>query len=270
MPAYDAYHYHHSELDHYGHAKYKHGSSTSHYHSYGQQPQFRPQGGSQKKRFVEGGHQYMIPKDNKTGSSLKLAQQKRGFTETPPTQLAASQQLQSEEVSTIKTNQLLLPIEQEDEDPPRRAEQQYYPLRTYIPLIQEEDHDGYEDPYSIHQPNNQHQLANQGFPNLGPMHKGDSPSNYKPFGTHFGPRIINRYGGHADFLTPQAKNFMPRQYGNLPGDTSSKSSPFKKSGLPVAKTQPVISQGFSSLAEQVVKQKDGSMHDDGEENSDHN
>jgi hypothetical protein len=219
-------------------------------------PHSRPQGTGQKKKF--GGveqQQHMIHRDNKTGESQKhIGQSKRGFTATPQTQLPVSHHHLSEEVSTTKTNQPILPIMNDDE-PSQQMTEKYYPGRNFIPLIEEEDHDGYEDPYSIQNPIDQHQLANHSFPNIGQMQKGDSPSNYKPFGTHFGPRILNRYGGHSDFLTPQAKHVMPHQNGNLPGDTSSKSSPFQKNGHPVPKTQPVISQGFSSLAEQVVKRK---------------
>ena len=247
LQSYNSYQYH-KNLDHYGYGRNP--------YEYQSQSQVRPQASEPKKKFGEAENQHMIPREQKVGDSQKQpGQPKRGFNRTPQTQLPVSNNLHSEEVSTTKTNQKISPIVNDEDPSQQMTTEQYYPDRAFIPLIEEEDHDGYDDPYSIANHNNQHQLANQGFPNLGQMQKGDSPSNYKPFGTHFGPRILNRYGGHADFLTPQAKHVMSHQYVNLPGDSSSKSSPFQKNGQPVPKTQPVISLGFSSLAEQVVKRK---------------
>lgn len=155
----------------------------------------------------------MIQTETKTGDSQKQqGHSKRGFNRTPQTQLPVSNHLLSEDVSTTKTNQKISPIVNDEEPSQQMTTEQFYPGRAFIPLIEEEDHDGYEDPYSIANHNNQHQL-------------------------------------------PQAKTVMSHQYPNLPGDSSSRSSPFQKNSKPVPKTQPVISLGFSSLAEQVVKRK---------------
>jgi hypothetical protein len=255
--SYDSYRYD-KQVDHYAYSRYPYESSSSQVHSYHQHSPVRVSGPGQKKKFGVVQNQHIIPREQPNVDSQKsMGQLRGGFTSASPPRLAPpTHHLPTEEIPPSKPNQLILPIQNDDESPRAMNSGQYFQGRNnFIPLIEEEDHDGFEDPYSLNDPENQHQLGGQQFANIGQMQKGDSPSNYKPFGTHFGPRILNRYGGHADFLTPQAKNIMSHQYGNLPGDSSAKSSPFKKSGPPARKTQPELQLGFSSLAEQVVRNK---------------
>lgn len=259
MHSYDSYRYD-KQVDHYAYSRYPYESSTSsQVHSYHQHSPVRVSGPGQKKKFGVIQNQHMIPRDHQNEDSHKsMGQLKGGYNSvSPPPRLPpVTHHLSTKEIPPSKPSQLMLPIHNDDEPSQARNSGQYFQGRNnFIPLIEEEDHDGYEDPYSLNDPERQHQMGGQPFPNIGQMQKGDSPSNYKPFGTHFGPKILNRYGGHADFLTPQAKNVMSHQYGNLPGDASAKSSPFKKSGQPARKTQPELLLGFSSLAEQVVKNK---------------
>lgn len=83
---------------------------------------------------------------------------------------------------------------------------------------------------------------------------GDSPSNYRPFGTHFGPHILNRYGGIGDYYTPQANQFRSRMQANAPpGDISARNTQPKNPEKAHGKTVKTTNLGFSSLAEEVVK-----------------
>ena len=250
MYSYDSYRYH-AGMDHHDHQKYPY-DSGSYAHSYYPNPVRSQFPGPKKKFGVTHGQQIHTHHSKNGGATKPINQVKGGFNATSSTGLPITNPISPEEISE-KSKQLRVPIHDEDEPSQAINSSQYYPGTAFIPLIEEEDQEGYEEPYSLHNTNNQRQSKDQGFATMGPLNKGDSPSNYRPFGTHFGPRILNRYGGHADFLTPQAKHVMPHQYVNLPGDTSSKSSPFQKSLTPVSKTQPVLSLGFSSLAEQVVK-----------------
>lgn len=205
----------------------------------------------------------MMSRDQKPGDSTIQAkhpgQSKRVFTQTPEALHTASYNLPSEDLTISKPNQLQLPIlNEEDPSQEQTPQGQFFPGRAFLPLMEEEDQDAFEDHYSLQK--HQIPLGNQGYHGMG---KADSPSNYKPFGTHFGPRVLTRYG-HSDFLTPQARTVMSHQYGVLPGDSSSRSSPFKKNGQLPAKTQPVISNGFASFAEHAARRRTVENEEDAE------
>ena len=254
MNSYDTYKYHKGE-DHYSYGRYPYESSSSQVRSYNNpHDHIRVPVHSPKRRYEATHDPQVIPRDVKSEDKQNSMNQIKGrFTATSPTMLTAPHHLPSEKISS-KANPLILPIQNEEETSQKNNSSRYFPSPEFIPLIEEEDHEGYEDQYSLHEGEQQRQHNQHAYSYMGPLQKEDSPSNYKPFGTHFGPRILNRYGGHADFLTPQAKHMVPHQYGN-PGDSSTKSNPFNKNGHPGAKTKPATSQGFSSLAEHVVKSK---------------
>ena len=122
----------------------------------------------------------------------------------------------------------------------------------YIPLIEENEYEVYKELYNLDETANRI-CANMQESNNSHSLKADSPSNYKPFGTHFGPRVLTRNAGQSDFLTPQSKHLSNRQYNNLPGDCSSKMTSLKKNENLTFKTQPEL-LGFSSLVEKVLNQ----------------
>lgn len=128
----------------------------------------------------------------------------------------------------------------------------YYPAGLGIPLPQEDESTGYGNLYPDISKADVRGVNIHSLPNIGKVLTGDSPSNYNPFGTYFGPKILNKYGSNADYFTPQAKTMMSHKYAPQPGDASSRSSPFKKSSDPDSKTMPVL-MGFSSFAEKAAK-----------------
>lgn len=182
--------------------------------------------------------------DNRTAFNQKPSQ-----GQYPKTSNKISYKISSEEVST-KPSQLLLPI-QENESVYIQSHEKFYHGVPFIPLIKEDENEGYDDIYLTDSRMNQ-RIINYQDPSAVLQAKVDSPSNYKPFGTHFGPRIVNKYGGYTDFFTPQNKQIAGQQYTTVLGDASSRSSPFKKTGIPSSKNQ-TDNIGFSSYTEEVLK-----------------
>ena len=251
MHAHDSYKYHQGHED-YNYQSYPH-TSASHVHTYWP-ASYRVSPTAAKKKVV---YQHPYSSDfhpQKEESTNSTGQQKGGFNGSSPSRQPLSQQMPLEDASTKPSQPILHTGEDQSSylrhSYPRNPGKLHH-TPNFIPLIEEEEAEGYGDLYPMYDKLNSNPMNINSLPNIGQPPKGDSPTNYRPFGTHFGPKILNRYGSNMDYFTPQAKNMVLNQYALLPGDASSKSSTFKKSGAHDFNTMPAL-PGFSSLAEQVV------------------
>lgn len=250
MHSYDSYKYYQEQED-YNYESYPY-TSSSHMNTYSPASYRVPPTATKKKVGI---YQHPYSSDfqlQKEESEKTLGHHKGGFNESSPSRQPLSHQIPSEDAST-KPSQPILPIVEDESSYPRNPGKLYH-SPNYIPLIEEEEPEGYGDLYPMDDKLNSNPVNMNSLPNIGRLPNSDSPSNYRPFGTHFGPKILNRYGSNMDYFTPQAKNMVLHQYVHLPGDASTKSSTLKKNGAHDFKTMPTL-PGFSSLAEQVVKGK---------------
>lgn len=207
---------------------------------------------SKKNTEVKTSHQ--VPSSSKMKETTKnYGNKRRSQNNSPPSMLLKSQQISSE-IST-KPSQPILP-QKEEMSSYQLNPSNMYRAENYIPLVEEDEPNGYGELYPTTEQLGNHSNIHS-LPNIGQPALADSPSNYKPFGTHFGPKILNRYGSNMDYFTPQAKVVMGHPYAMVPGDSSTKSSTFKKSDVLDSKTMPTLI-GFSSLAEHVAKRR--TMH----------
>lgn len=243
MPTYDAYQYHQEHADSYF-DQYPHSPSQAMFH---QQPPMRMHPSISKKKAGDHPSQHPSFNAKKDSRGKPSAHHKGGYSHSPPSRLPFSHKPPSEEGESTGPSRPHLPT-QDDEASLKPNAGNMYQAPNYIPLIEEEP-EGYGELYPRDNGNGQ-QANIHSLPNIGLPLNADSPSNYKPFGTHFGPRIMNRYGTNVDYFTPQAKAMLGHPYAMLPGDSSSRSSPFKKAGQD-SKTMPSL-VGFAALAEQVA------------------
>lgn len=191
-----------------------------------------------------------IQKENPTKDQEKTKEETPAeFGRSPAPKLHKSQKGHSDELSTKQSH----PMQAFEEKVPSFQKIYGNPLTyDYLPHQKEDEEKNYVQLFP--QREGYDSFVNiQSLPNIGPLQKADSPSNYKPFGTHFGPKILNRYGSNADYYTPQARGMvrpMQNPYSQLTyGDSSSKSNPFGK--VADSKTMPAL-VGFSSLVAQVA------------------